>query len=77
MLISTMQTVKHNLVKQDEYIKFVLDRLDDIKTSALNSILSFSKTLPSYLKYKNNDIVCRFDYVALFATQELKFIIYY
>ena len=31
--------------------------IDDIKTSELDSILPFSKTLPSYLKYKNNDIV--------------------
>ena len=57
MLMSIVQTAKQNLVKPDEYIKFVLERIDDIKTSELDSILPFSKTLPSYLIYKNNDIV--------------------
>ena len=57
MLMSIVQTAKQNLVKPDEYIKFILERIDDIKTSELDSILPFSKTLPSYLKYKNNDIV--------------------
>ena len=57
MLMSIVQTAKQNLVKPDEYIKFILERIDDIKTSKLDYILPFSKTLHSYLKYKNNDIV--------------------
>ena len=57
MLMSILQTAKQNLVKPDEHIKFVLKIIDDIKTSELDYILPFSKTLHSYLKYKNNDIV--------------------
>ena len=54
MLMSILQTAKQNLVKPDEHIKFVLKIIDDIKTSELDYILPFSKTLHSHLKYKNN-----------------------
>lgn len=56
ILMSIVQTAKMNLIKPDEYIKYVLDRIDDCNISKLDSLLPFNKELPSYLKYKNKNL---------------------
>lgn len=56
ILMSIIQTAKMNLFKPDEYIKYVLERIDDTKTSELENLLPINSDLPEYLRYKNSDI---------------------
>ena len=56
ILMSIVQTAKMNLIKPDEYIKYILERIDDIKISDLDSLLPFSKELPLSLKYDTKDL---------------------
>lgn len=56
ILMSIVQTAKINLVKPDEYIKYVLERIDDMKASDINSLLPFADELPENLKYKRKDL---------------------
>ena len=56
ILMSIVQTAKMNLIKLDEYIKYVLERIDNIKISELDSLLPFNKDLPTSLKYDKKDI---------------------
>lgn len=51
ILMSIVQTAKMNLIKPDKYIKYVLERIDNIKISELDSLLPFNKDLPTSLKY--------------------------
>lgn len=56
ILMTIVQTAKMNLLKPDEYIKYVLEHIDNIKISELDSLLPFAKELPDYLKYKRKDL---------------------
>ena len=56
ILMSIVQTAKMNLIKPDEYIKYVLEKIDDIPNSLLDNLLPFSKEIPDYLKYKRKDL---------------------
>lgn len=56
ILMSIVQTAKINLVKPDEYIKYVLERIDDTKISELDKLLPFSKEIPEQLRYKRKDL---------------------
>ena len=44
--MSIIQTAKMNLFKPDEYIKYVLERIDDTKTSELENLLPINSDLP-------------------------------
>ncbi len=54
LLMSIVQTAKMNGLKPDEYIKYVLESIDNVKTSEIDSLLPFNKKLPDYLKYNKN-----------------------
>lgn len=56
ILMSIVQTAKMNFLKPDEYIKYVLERIDDTKISELSNLLPINLDLPEYLKYKRSDI---------------------
>ena len=56
ILMSIVQTAKMNLIKPDEYIKCVLENIDDIKISNSDTFLPFSKDLPTSLKYDKKDL---------------------
>ena len=56
ILMSIVQTAKMNFLKPDEYIKYVLERIEDTKTSELINLLPTNLALPEYLKYKRSDI---------------------
>ena len=56
ILMSIVQTAKSNLVKPDEYIKYVLERIDDIKTSKIEELLPWSEQIPETIKYSKKDI---------------------
>ena len=56
ILMSIVQTAKMNLIKPDEYIKYVLENIDDIKISDLDTLLPFNKDLPTSLKYDKKDL---------------------
>lgn len=51
LLMSIVQTAKINGIKPDEYIKYVLELIDNTKTSEIDKLLPFDKNLPDYLKY--------------------------
>ncbi len=54
--MSIVQSAKINLLKPDEYIKYVLERIDDIKQKDIDELLPFAKDLPDYLKYNKRDL---------------------
>lgn len=56
ILMSIVQTAKMNLVKPDEYIKYVLERIDDTKLSDLDALLPFNSDLPNSIKYEKKDL---------------------
>ena len=56
ILMSIVQTAKMNLLKPDEYIKYVLERIENTKISKLENLLPTNLDLPEYLRYKNSDI---------------------
>ncbi len=56
LLMSVVQTAKMNLLKPDEYIKYVLERIDNIKHDDLDKLLPFAKELPDNLKYNRKDL---------------------
>ena len=56
ILMSIVQTAKMNLLKPDEYIRYVLERIDDTKTSDIDSLLPFSSSIPNELKYSKKDL---------------------
>ena len=53
ILMSVVQTAKMNLLKPDEYIKYVLENIDNTKASEIDKLLPFNVDLPKYLKYDN------------------------
>lgn len=55
ILMTLIQTAKANLLKPDEYIKYVLERIDDCNLSALYTLLPTYEKLPKELKYKNEN----------------------
>lgn len=56
ILMSIVQTAKMNLIKPDEYIEYVLTKIDDIKTNEINKLLPWSNDLPQSLKYEKKDL---------------------
>ncbi len=54
--MSIIQTAKINMLKPDEYIKYVLERIDDIKQKDIDELLPLGKDLPDYLKYNKIDL---------------------
>jgi len=38
-------------LKSNEYIKYVLESIDTINANVIDTLLSFDKNLPNYLKY--------------------------
>jgi hypothetical protein len=56
ILMSIVQTAKMNLLKPDEYIKYVLERIENTKISKLENLLPTNLDLPEYLRYKRSDI---------------------
>ena len=54
--MSIVQTAKMNLLKPDEYIKYVLERIENTKISKLENLLPTNLDLPEYLRYKRSDI---------------------
>ena len=56
LLMSIVQTAKMNGIKPDEYIKYVLELIDNTKTSDIDRLLPFNKNLPDYLKYNRKSL---------------------
>lgn len=55
ILMSIIQTAKMNLIKPDEYINYLLERLDGIKHSDIASLLPWSDKIPESIKYSKKD----------------------
>ena len=53
--MSIIQTAKANLIKPDEYIKYVLERLDETKQSEIKTLLPWSDKIPETIKYSKKD----------------------
>jgi len=54
--MSIVQTTKMNGLKLDEYIRYILESIDNIKVSEIDSLLPFYKNLPNYLKYNRKSL---------------------
>ena len=52
-----VQTTKMNLLKPDEHIRYVLERIDSTKPSNIDILLPFSLSIPNELKYSKKDLV--------------------
>ena len=55
ILLSIVQTAKMNLLKPDEYLKYVLERIDDIPIKQIGTLLPWSNTIPKSMKYSKKD----------------------
>lgn len=55
ILMSIIQTAKANLIKPDEYIKYILERLDETKQSEIKTLLPWSDKIPETIKYSKKD----------------------
>ena len=56
ILMSIVQTAKMNLLKPDEYIKYLLEKLDETPTNKIDELLPWSTQIPKSLKYKKEDL---------------------